>query len=146
MKKPILLAVKRAVVTLFFVTLGVGGCFLWIEYDHISHESRRALDKTALRLSPDNLKLESHRNSQVSSTVIDGIQIGRINIENQFVTFWYRSHHISDDIGSTRFEFSDGSVHYLDGYFCCDVSIPASSLQTKSDLLAFIEAKNGVSP
>jgi hypothetical protein len=146
MKKPMSRAFKRAIVTLFSVALCVGGFFLWIEYDSISHESRRVLDEIASRFNPDNLKLESHRDSRVSSTRIDGIQVGRINIENQFVSFWYRSHHISDDLGSTRFEFSDGGVHYLDGYFCCDVSLPASSLETKSDLLAFIEAKSGSSP
>jgi len=42
--------------------------------------------------------------------------------------FWFRSHHLVEDMGGTWFQMSDGTTSYMAGQFCCEVQLPEPPL------------------
>jgi len=146
MSKSIILCIKSAVFTFVVIGLLGLGYMLWCYNTNIPQESRRVLDETALTLDPKKLSLRQRTASPISSSFDQMIEVGLINIDGSEVSYWFISHHHTNDIGSTRFKFSDGSVRYLDGHFCCDVSIPISSLRSEMALIEYIQTHSGEFP
>src|SRR5690606_8176811 len=76
-----------------------------------------------------------------------GIEAGILTLgDGEKVKYWFKSHHLGDDLGCTRFEYSDGSVDYLEGWFCCEVLLPDSKIADRNVLRKFIAKNDGISP
>jgi hypothetical protein len=60
--------------------------------------------------------------------------------------YWFRSHHLSDDLGGTIFTMSDVSQRFMSGYFCCEVQLPDTQLASLDELRAFIREVDGERP
>lgn len=41
-------------------------------------------------------------------------------------SYWFRSHHQTADYGGALFELPSGTIIFVEGYFCCDVSFSDS--------------------
>ncbi len=60
--------------------------------------------------------------------------------------YWFRSHHLAEDLGGTLFQFSDGRVMFQEGWSCCNLEIPATPFATLDELAAYVKKYDGVSP
>jgi hypothetical protein len=60
-----------------------------------------------------------------TNTTKSGIEYGYIVFKNNdTVKYWFQSHHLSNDLGGTLFEFPAGETEFIEGYFCCEVWLP----------------------
>jgi hypothetical protein len=77
----------------------------------------------------------------------DGTEIGIIQMKDgSYAKYWFRTHHLVDDIGGTWFLMSDGKEMYTAGDFCCEVLLPKEHFETLDDLKRFIREHHGTSP
>ena len=111
-------------------------------------KSREAVDIAATEIDPTKIELESASTAYSKRKFLDtGIETGMITLgDGETVRYWFQSHHHSDDIGCTRFQFSDGSVRYLHGGFCCEVELPKEQIASRAELAEFIADKDGLAP
>jgi len=55
--------------------------------------------------APGGTKPKDHAPHISSSSLPDGSEVGRIRLDDgTLVKYWFRSHHLSDDMGGTLFE------------------------------------------
>lgn len=97
---------------------------------------------------PAKLALEAKVTGYIESTrLTSNIETGIITLgDGERVKFWFKSRHYDTDIGHTRFGYSDGSVDYLEGFFCCEVDLPGARLADRKALREFIERNDGSKP
>ena len=62
------------------------------------------------------------------------------------VKYWFRSHHLSNDLGSSKFVFSDGREKIVSGYFCCEVMFSQKEFRSVADFESFLTKIDGISP
>ena len=113
------------------------------------YPTKSALKEICEKYDPSSHKLEGVSNSYVQRTFIDDekVELGVIQMKDGSTSkYWFRSHHLTDDIGGTWFLLSDGEKRYMPGYFCCEAQFPDEQFQSLSDLRIFIRKHSGINP
>ncbi len=113
--------------------------------NYSTKEPLRELNK---KYDPSALKLKQGYNSYVQNTHLeDGTEIGIIYLKDgSYAKYWFRSHHLVDDIGGTWFLMSDGQKEYMAGCFCCEVQLPENQPSNLKDLKRLIDECHGLKP
>lgn len=113
-----------------------------------SYPSKAPLRGIMQKHDPASLSLEPGYNDYVRRAILkDGTEVGIIQLHDRTTSqYWFRSHHLVDDIGGTWFRMSDGTTSYMAGWFCCEVQLPEAQLKSLGDLKAFIRKHHGTSP
>ena len=103
---------------------------------------------SARHLDPRMMKLKPGFNSYVKRALLpDGMECGTIVLNDRAeILYWFISHHLTRDQGSTLFRFPDGSGRIMDGYFCCELQLPDTGFKDAKGLHAFIDRHNGQAP
>lgn len=106
------------------------------------------LERISATSDPSTLRLQSGYNNYVRRAILtDGTEAGIITCrDGSSSRFWFRSHHLTDDDGGTVFRFSDGTMLFMSGGFCCEVQLPEQQFATLSELRAFIKRNDGLRP
>lgn len=113
----------------------------------VSYPTKHALEPISEKLRPELAKLEPGYNSYVQRAFSEQTEYGIINIsDGSKVWYWFRSHHLTDDMGGTLFEFPDHQFYYMAGWFCCEAQFPDAPFKNLSELKGFIRNHHGVSP
>lgn len=110
--------------------------------------SKADVDAAAAKHDPAKLSLGPGGNAYAERKLLpDGIETGIITLgDGEQVKYWFKSHHLGNDIGCTRFEFIDGTAVHLHGCFCCEVLLPDARLADRKALERFVAARDGQSP
>ena len=97
---------------------------------------------------PSSLTLERGYNDYVQRSLLtNGTETGIITLaDGSSSKYWFRSHHLVDDIGGTLFKMSDGTTTYMAGWFCCEVQLPGKQIESLDELKAFIREHHGIGP
>lgn len=113
-----------------------------------STSTQRELERITAVSDPAALALEQGYNDYVHRSFLPGgIETGVIQCEDGASSkYWFRSHHLSDDMGGTLFHFSDGTKVFMSGWFCCEVQLPDRQFASLAQLRAFIREHNGTGP
>jgi hypothetical protein len=112
-----------------------------------SYPTRNALEPISNKLRPEQAQLEPSYNSYVQRAFSENTEYGIINIlDGSKVYYWFRSHHLMDDMGGTLFEFPDHKIYYMAGWFCCEAQFPDVPFKNLSELKEFILNHHGISP
>jgi hypothetical protein len=108
-------------------------------------ESLRRISEIA---APEKLRLEAGFNLYVQRAELeDGTEVGVIRMKDGTSSrYWFRSHHLTGDMGGTWIEMSDGTKSYLAGWFCCEVQLPNEQLASLDSLKNFIRNHHGIAP
>ena len=123
---------KKIIILALLLLAGI----VWLFFN-----ARIRVDIAAMRHDPSTLKLRLTYPPLIHSTSIPGnMQTGLVTLsDGKTVKYWFVSHHIAGP-GCARFDFADGTKRYIYGsYFCCEVQIPDAEVETKQDLIAFLE-------
>ena len=110
--------------------------------------TKNNLRVVAMENDPATLALERGYNTYIRRTFLkDRTETGIIDLKDGSSSkYWFRSHHLSHDIGGTWFRMSDGQEVYMAGYFCCEVQLPEEQLGSLAALRDFINEHDGVAP
>lgn len=110
--------------------------------------TRRELEQIGDRSDPRSLALVPGYNDYVQRAVLaDGTEAGVISFrDGSSSRYWFRSHHLTDDMGGTLFRLSDGTELFMSGWFCCEVQLPEQQLSSLDALREFICENDGISP
>ncbi len=113
-----------------------------------SYPSKAPLRSIMQQHDPESLALVPGYNDYVRRAFLkDRTETGIIQLQDGTTSqYWFRSHHLVDDIGGTWFRMSDGTTTYMAGYFCCEVQLPEEQLKSLDDLKTFIRKHHGTSP
>lgn len=112
------------------------------------NSTRETLRASADKHDPTKAELEPAYNSYVRRSFLpDNTEYGIINIKDgSSAKYWFKSHHLTDDMGGTWFDMSDGTTTYAQGCFCCEVQLPEAQLSDLVALKKFIEKCDGTRP
>jgi hypothetical protein len=132
----------------FLILVLLAGLVLAIASFWPSLGSKPDLDPVAAAHDPATLEMGPSQDPLVRFAVLaDQNHAGFVTLpDGEKVKFWFRSHHLPPGTSYTRFDFSDGSRRYFEGYFCCEVMFPEMSIRSRGDLLAFLEEHEGAMP
>lgn len=110
--------------------------------------SQREAERVSATSDPASLSLERGYNDYVRRIILtDGTETGIIMCrDGSSSRFWFRSHHLTRDVGGTLFRFSDGTEVFMSGYFCCEVQLPEPQLASLAELRTFIQKHDGFHP
>jgi len=110
--------------------------------------SKAGVDAAAAQDDPAKLALEVKEAGYLESTRLpSNIEAGIITLgDGERVKFWFKSRHFDTDFGCTRFQYSDGSVDYMEGCFCCEVQLPSVRLANRQALKEYIAKNDGSEP
>ncbi len=110
--------------------------------------TRQELDRISHSSDPATLSLERGYNDYVRrAKLTDGTEVGIIQCrDGSSSRYWFRSHHITKDLGGTLFRLSDGSELYMSGAFCCEVQLPDRPLASLEELRGFVRQHDGIKP
>jgi hypothetical protein len=110
--------------------------------------SRSYLEGVRKQNDPVNMKLEAAYNDYARRAILpDGTETGVVQLKDgSTAKYWFRSHHQSNDLGTTIFAMSDGSERFMSGYFCCEVQLPDKQPASLDELRAFIDQADGQRP
>jgi hypothetical protein len=142
--------VKLAIATPFALATIVGfviGCVAI--YEHFeSSESREIVNRASITNDPAGMELSAGANNYIRRTTLpDSTETGIIRLsDGSEVKYWFRSHHLSDDLGTSKFRFPDGSERTISGYFCCEVMFSQEEFRSSADLDSFLTKIDGTSP
>lgn len=105
------------IISLIILAILVSSCKNEIELELL--EARK-------RISVVENKMEIGYDRNVRRDVKNGIEYGIIELENSAkIKYWFKSHDNSNNPnGMTLFELPDGSLRFIEGYFCCEVQLP----------------------
>jgi hypothetical protein len=125
---------------LFIVIILLSGCF--------DYPTKNILMNIASKNDPEKLKLAEGYNKYIQRAYLkDGTELGIIYLKDGSSSkYWFRSHHLSKDIGGTWLFMSDGEKEYMAGWFCCEVQLPEQQIESLSALRKFIRKYDGISP
>jgi hypothetical protein len=77
----------------------------------------------------------------------DGTECGVFSTtDHSHIQYWFASHHLTRDLGSTLFRFADGSERVMAGYFCCELQLPEAGFRDEKAVHAFIDHNDGKMP
>lgn len=146
LRKPIkiLIALPFLVALLFGIGAGI-----FSAYDHYKiSENRDLVIQTSKENDPSKLKLMDFSNDYIRRVHLSGgIECGILTTKDgDEVKYWFLSHHQSGDQGHARFEFPDGRVRMMTGYFCCEVMFPQDEFASVKELDAFLAEVDGKGP
>ena len=112
------------------------------------YPSKVPLEGVMHQQDPSTLTLEPGYNHYVQRVILkDGTEVGIIQMKDGSTSkYWFRSHHLVDDIGGTWFKMSDGTTTYMAGWFCCEVQLPEKQIGSLDELKSFIREHHGISP
>ena len=112
------------------------------------YTTKAPLKTLSEKYDPSKLNLNQGYNSYVKNMHLeDGTEIGIIYLKDGTQSkYWFRSHHLVDDIGGTWFAMGNGQKKYMAGWFCCEVQLPKEQLASLKDLESFINEHHGISP
>ncbi|MEK7951771.1 hypothetical protein [Luteolibacter soli] len=109
--------------------------------------SKADVDAAAAQDDPAKLVLETKEEGHRWALLPSKIQTGILTLgDGEQVKYWFKSRHLGNDLGHTRFQYGDGSVGHLEGYFCCEVEVPKERLGNREALKKFIAAHDGEEP
>jgi len=146
LQKTVKIAIALPLVAAAIFGLSIGGVAV---YEHFkSSESRELVTRASIENDPDQMELSTGANKYIRRTILpDSTETGIIQIsDGSEVKYWFRSHHLSDDLGSSRFVFPDGRERTVSGYFCCEVMFSQEGFATVADLDSFLIKIDGTSP
>jgi len=126
--------------------LVIGGAAI---YEHFkSSESRDLVIHSSLKHDPAEMELSTGSNKYIRRAILpDNTETGIIQIsDGNEVKYWFRSHHLSNDLGSSKFVFSDGREKIVSGYFCCEVMFSQKEFRSVADFESFLTKIDGISP
>jgi hypothetical protein len=136
-------------ISVAFISILVVAGLVWpfIASDH-RRASRDVVMEASQRNDPRGMALNPGFNSYVRQIHLpDGTECGIVTMKDRSeVCYWFASHHLTRDHGSTLFRFTDGSERIMAGCFCCEVQLPESGLADVKDLHAFINRHDGLTP
>ena len=110
--------------------------------------TRAQLERISALSDPASLPLSRGYNDYVQCcSLADGTEAGVVKFaDGQTARYWFRSHHLTNDIGGTLFLLSDNTRLYLAGWFCCEVQLPERQLLSSAHLREFVRDHQGVAP
>lgn len=128
------------------IGLVAGGNAIYNQFKN--SESRELVILASRENDPTQLKLTTGANKYIRRTILPdntetGILTTRDGIE---VKYWFRSHHLSNDLGTARFVFPGGREKTIFGYFCCEVMFPQERFESTVELESFLAEIDGTSP
>lgn len=111
-------------------------------------DSRKMVDSTAAKYDPAEMELQQGYNDFLRYKLVgEDVQAGTVRLKDgEVVKFWFASHHLTSDMGTTRFDFADGKVVYFKGYFCCEVQLPEENFTSRKELLDFLSKNDEAMP
>src|ERR1051325_4029875 len=129
--------VRRALLLITFAVI-LAGC---------ASRAQREVERASTS-DPASLALDPAYNAYVRRIILtDGTEAGIISCrDGSSSRFWFRSHHLTHDVGGTLFRFSNGTEVFMSGYFCCEVQLPEQPLASSAELRTFIQKHHGISP
>lgn len=109
---------------------------------------RWSLERISRQTDPSKLVLGSAYNDYVKRMILKhGTEVGIIQLKDgSWSKYWFRSHHLTHDIGGTVFEMNTGKRFYMAGWFCCEVQLPEKQLDSLAAFTAFINEHHGQGP
>ncbi|SHI52793.1 hypothetical protein SAMN02745181_0321 [Rubritalea squalenifaciens DSM 18772] len=134
------------------LVLAVLFAIVWAGYALHEHfgepESREIVIRSAGQHNPLQLELSAAGNDYIRRKILaDQTETGTITLrDGEVVCYWFRSHHLCSDMGTTLFRFPGGEDFYLSGYFCCEVSFPQDSFASAQELSTFLQSVDGTQP
>ena len=113
-----------------------------------SYPTKAPLRGVMQRHDPSSFTLKQGVNAYVRRTHLEGnTEVGIIKMQNGSSSkYWFRSHHLGDDIGGTWFQMSDGATSYMAGLFCCELWLPKEQFASLADMKTFIQKHHGTAP
>jgi len=110
--------------------------------------TRHALELASDQHDPAVIPLETAFNDYVRRAILEGgTETGIIKLaDGSSARFWFRSHHLTGDLGGALFKCSDNSEIFISGYFCCEVQLPEKQLASLDELRAFLKEIDGAPP
>lgn len=110
--------------------------------------AQREVERASAMADPASVSQERDYNHYVRRTCLpDGTEAGIISCrDGSSARCWFRSHHLTQGFGGTLFRFSDGSATFMSGYFCCEVQLPEEPFASLTELRAFVQTHDGISP
>lgn len=111
-------------------------------------DSRVLVREFARTTDPRSLDLQPGFASYMRTAHLpDGTECGVFSTTDRSdIQYWFASHHLTRDLGSTLFRFSDGSERVMAGYFCCEVQLPEAGFGDVKEVQAFIDLNDGKRP
>ncbi len=131
----------------YYILAAIVIVFVVILFD-LPSKSQKYVEEASKQFDPARSELQQGFNSYVKMAwTKEGVEFGYIYLTNgDKVKYWFLSHHLSGDLGSTLFEFSDGERVYMDGGFCCEVQLPEKQLRDRQELEEVIKAYDDTTP
>lgn len=123
--------------------------FVFVLFGCTKYTTKKPLYEISQRIDPSILTLEQGFNYYVQRKILyaDKVETGIIKFKDGSSSkYWFRSHHLSDDMGGTWFEMSNGTKEYLAGYFCCEVQLPKDQMGSLIELNQFIKKHHRIRP
>lgn len=141
----------KLVIALPFVSAAIFGLFIAgvaVYEDFKSSENRDHVTRSCNENDPAQMELSTGANKFIRRTILpDGTETGIIQTAyGNEVKYWFRSHHLSNDLGTSRFVFPDGRERTISGYFCCEVMFPHQDFKSPNELDSFLTEIDGMSP
>ena len=142
--------VKLLIAIPFVVAAVIGGIVGVVAiFDHFKFSKSRELVEQASRENdPSQMELSTGGNDYIRRAILaDNTETGILTMsDGDLVKYWFRSHHLSDDLGAARFVFPGGRERMISGYFCCEVMFPQDQFGSTSALDSFLADVDGRSP
>ena len=143
--------IAKAIIALTFVAAAII-CLLVAGFHIYKNFSRSGSRELVIRASAENdpyqLELSTGANKFIRRVILpDSTEVGIIRTaDGNDVRYWFRSHHLSDDLGSSRFVFPGGRERIVSGYFCCEVMFSQKDFRSIDELDSFLAKVDGTSP
>ena len=113
-----------------------------------NYSTKAPLEKITEQYDPSSMQLQQGPYSYAKrASLEDGTELGIIWMKDGSSSkYWFRSHHLVNDIGGTWFSMSDGRKMYMAGYSCCEIALPKEQFESLSDLRKFVRKHHGRIP
>lgn len=133
---------------LLALLIGAGAGVFYAHHHYKISKNRYWVVQSAKENDPSELKLMEGSNDYIRRVSLSGgLECGIVTMKDgDEVKYWFRSHHLSGDQGHARFEFPDGSVRMMTGYFCCEVMFPQDDFASVKEFDAFLAEVDGKGP
>ena len=149
--KNMLQKVVKFMIALPFVAAGIigliaGGIAI---YSHVADsESSELVMQASREADPTQMELTTGANKYIRRIILpDHTETGILTTsDGDEVKYWFRCHHLSNDLGAARFVFPRGHEKTVSGYFCCEVMFPQERFESTAELESFLTEIDGTPP
>ena len=132
---------------LIIITLGMSLIIGLLTLQGRANSTKSQLKQLMRSVDPDTMIHERQSANKDSSSLDDGAEVGVLKLKDgSRAKFWFWSHHLTDDMGGTWFQMSDGTDMYMAGAFCCEVMPSQDAMQSLETLKAYIKKWHGTWP